>query len=182
MSSNQADLETFFNPASVAVVGVSRQSGSFGGGLFLRRYREAGFGGALYPIHPEADEIDGLKAYPSLSSLPEAPELVILAVKAEGVPSVLEECARIGARHIHIFASGFSEIGIREGIERERWVTEFARQKGLLVIGPNCMGPYCPSSGLTACPERGRSCLLPFQDRAAAGDLCDEPVAGWAVA
>lgn len=150
MSSSEVDLGTFFNPGSVAVVGVSRRTGAFGGALFLRQYRAAGFKGTLYPIHPEADEIDGLRAYPSLSALPEVPGLVILAVKAEMAAPVLEECARIGARHIHIFASGFSEIGTREGIERERWVTEFARQKGLLVIGPNCMGPYCPSSGLTA--------------------------------
>jgi len=150
MSANQAELGTFFNPGSVAVVGVSRKSGAFGGALFLRRYRESGFRGALYPIHPEADEIDGLRAYPSLSSLPEVPGLVILAVKAKLVPSVLEECAHIGARHIHIFASGFSEIGTREGTDLEQRITEIARQKGLLVIGPNCMGPYCPSSGLTA--------------------------------
>ena len=150
MSANQAELGTFFNPGSVAVVGVSRKIGAFGGALFLRQYRESGFRGALYPIHPEADEIDGLRAYPNLSSLPEVPELVILAVKAKLVPSVLEECARVGARHIHIFASGFSEIGTREGAERERRITAIARQNGLLVIGPNCMGPYCPSSGLTA--------------------------------
>lgn len=150
MSSNEVDLGTFFNPGSVAVVGVSRKSGSFGGGLFLRKYREAGFKGTLYPIHPEADEIDGLRAHPNLSSLPEVPGLVILAVKAALVPSVLEECARIGARHIHVFASGFSEIGSREGTELERRITAIARQNGLLVIGPNCMGPYCPSSGLTA--------------------------------
>jgi acyl-CoA synthetase (NDP forming) len=149
-SANQVDLGTFFNPGSVAVVGVSRKIGAFGGALFLRRYREAGFGGALYPIHPEADEIDGIRAYPNLSSLPEVPGLVILAVKAELVPSVLGECARIGARHIHIFASGFSEIGTREGRELEERIKAIARQNGLLVIGPNCMGPYCPSSGLAA--------------------------------
>ena len=116
----------------------------------MRRYREAGFKGALYPIHPEADEIEGIRACPNLSSLPEVPGLVILAVKAELVPSVLEECARIGARHIHIFASGFSEIGTREGRELEERIKAIARQNGLLVIGPNCMGPYCPSSGLAA--------------------------------
>ncbi len=150
MSSNNVDLGTFFEPGSVAVVGVSRRTGAFGGALFLRKYKESGFKGALYPIHPEADEIDGLRAYPNLSALPEVPGLVIVAVKADLVPGVLEECARIGARHIHIFASGFSEIGTREGADLEERIKEIARQNGLLVIGPNCMGPYCPSSGLTA--------------------------------
>jgi acyl-CoA synthetase (NDP forming) len=150
MSSSGVDLGTFFNPASVAVVGVSRKVGAFGGALFLRKYRESGFKGALYPIHPEAGEIDGVRAYPSLSSLPEVPELVIVAVKADLVLSVLEDCARIGTRHIHIFTSGFSEIGTREGADLERRVAAIAREKGLLVIGPNCMGPYCPSSRLTA--------------------------------
>jgi acyl-CoA synthetase (NDP forming) len=150
MSSSGSDLETFFDPKSVAVVGVSRRAGAFGGAVFLRKYREAGFKGALYPVHPEAGEIDGLRAYPSLSSLPQVPGLVIVAVKAELVPSVLEECARIGARHVHVFASGFSEIGTREGADLERRVAEIAKEKALLVIGPNCMGPYCPSTRLTA--------------------------------
>ena len=119
MGSNQADLGNFFNPGSIAIVGVSSKADAFGGGMFLRRFRDASFGGALYPIHPKADEIEGFRAYPNLSSLPEVPELVILAVKAEGVPPILEECARVGARHIHIFASGFSEIGTREGAELE---------------------------------------------------------------
>lgn len=73
MSSSQLDLGSFFNPTSIAVVGVSRKSDSFGGGMFLRRYRDAGFSGTLYPIHPEADEINGLRAYPNLSSLPRCP-------------------------------------------------------------------------------------------------------------
>jgi acyl-CoA synthetase (NDP forming) len=150
MSSNQADLGTFFDPGSVAVVGVSKKAGSFGGALFLRRYRDAGFGGRLYPIHPEGGEIEGFKAYPNLSSLPEVPELVTVAVKAELVPSVLEECGRIGARHVHIFTSGFGEIGTREGTDLERRIAAISRQHGLLVIGPNCLGPYCPSTGITA--------------------------------
>jgi acyl-CoA synthetase (NDP forming) len=148
MSSSGADLGTFFSPASIAVVGVSRKVGAFGGALFLRRYREAGFKGALYPIHPEAGELDGLRAYPSLSSLPEVPELVIVAVKADLVLSVLEECARIGVRHIHIFASGFSEIGTREGADLDdasrRSPAEGSCSDRPQLPGPTALRPASP--------------------------------------
>ena len=89
-------------------------------------------------------------SYPDLSSLPEIPDLVMVCVAASRVPSVLEECARINIRHIHILSSGFKEIGTAAGEKAERQLAEIAEEKGLLIIGPNCMGPYCPASRLTA--------------------------------
>jgi acyl-CoA synthetase (NDP forming) len=150
MHSSKRDLEGFFNPLSIAVVGVPRQSGGFDGGTFLARFLSFGFPGRLYPINPTADEIQGLRAYPSLSSLPETPDLALVAVRAPLVPAILEECARIGLRHIHILTSGFSELGTQEGRELEERIASISEESGLLVIGPNCMGPYCPSNGLTA--------------------------------
>ncbi|RJP14321.1 MAG: hypothetical protein C4520_21645 [Candidatus Abyssobacteria bacterium SURF_5] len=144
------DMRRFFSPQSVAIVGVPRKPDRFGGGSFLAKLLECGFPGKLFPINPGADEILGLKAYPSLSSLPVAPDLVIVSVAAAHVPAVLEECARLGVRHIHILSSGFKEIGTEEGGRLEERVRKIAGEMNLLIIGPNCMGPYCPSSRLTA--------------------------------
>ena len=143
-------LEQFFNPKSIAIVGVSQGGFRFGGMSFLRKLQEAGFPGSIYPINPKATELGGLKAYPNLSSLPEVPDYAIVCVAARLVPSILEECSRIGLRHIHVLTAGFRETATKEGIDLESRIQSIARDNGLLVIGPNCMGPYSPAAGLTA--------------------------------
>jgi acyl-CoA synthetase (NDP forming) len=143
-------MERFFNPKSIAIVGVSRGGFRFGGMSFLRKLQEAGFPGRLYPINPNAGELGGLRGYPDLSSLPEVPDLAIVCVAARRVPSVLEECSRVGLRNIHVLTAGFRETATREGEELDARIRSISREKGLLVIGPNCMGPYSPSAGLTA--------------------------------
>jgi acyl-CoA synthetase (NDP forming) len=144
------DLDRFFYPRHIAVVGVSSKNLNFGGSSFLVKLKESNFSGKLYPINPTADEILGLKAYPSLSSLPEPPDMAMICVPAQYIPKVLAECAQIGTRHIHILTSGFKEIGTPEGRRLESLVADIAKENGLFIVGPNCMGPYCPSSGLTA--------------------------------
>jgi acyl-CoA synthetase (NDP forming) len=74
----------------------------------------------------------------------------MVCVAAAHVPAVLEECGQIGLRYIHILTSGFKEIGTEQGRQLEEQIASIAKEKGLLIIGPNCMGPYCPASGLTA--------------------------------
>ena len=150
MASMRNDLEPFFKPRHIAIVGVARSGFSFGGMSFLQKLQEAGFHGTLYPINPKATEIRGLRAYPSLSSLPVVADLAMVCVAAAHVPAVLKECGRIGLRHIHILTAGFKEIGTEEGRQLEEEVASIAKGEGLLVIGPNCMGPYCPASGFTA--------------------------------
>jgi acyl-CoA synthetase (NDP forming) len=144
------DLEVFFKPRHLAIVGVARSGFSFGGMSFLRKLQEASFPGTLYPINPKATEIQGLRAYPNLSSLPVIPDLAMVCVAAAQVPAVLKECGRIRLRHIHILTSGFKEIGTEEGRRLEEEIASIAKEERLFIIGPNCMGPYCPASGLTA--------------------------------
>lgn len=150
MEVNKSDLGAFFNPGSIAIVGVPTGTYRFGGMSFLEKLLESNFSGNLYPINPKGGEIKGLRAYPDLSSLPEVPDLAIVAVAARLVPSILEECGRIGLTHIHILTSGFKETGTPEGKRLEEDIISISRKKGLKVIGPNCMGPYCPSSRVTA--------------------------------
>ena len=143
-------LDKLFAPKAVAIVGVSARDFRFGGSSFLQRLKDAGYPGRLYPINPRVPEILGLKCYPDLSALPEVPDLAMVCLAARRVPDLLEECGRIGLKHIHILTSGFKEIGTPEGIALEGRVREVSQRHGLMVVGPNCMGPYCPSAGLTA--------------------------------
>lgn len=150
MTLTRTDVQKIFKPAHVAVIGVSTGDYKFGGASFLMKLQEGGFAGNLYPINPRAKEIRGLKAYPNLASLPVVPDLAIVCVAAGLVPGILEDCARIGLRQIHILTSGFRETGLVEGRRLEQQIVSIARGKNLNIIGPNCMGPYCPSVGLTA--------------------------------
>ena len=99
-------LDTFFNPASVAVIGASTVLHKAGG----RRWRsmvEAGFPGPLYPIHPTAREILGRKAYPSLRDVPGPVELAVVLVRPDLVPGALADCAALGVRAIVVITAGF---------------------------------------------------------------------------
>jgi acyl-CoA synthetase (NDP forming) len=150
MAPAKHQFDQFFQPRSIAIVGVSKGGYRFGGMSFLKKLREAGFPGKIYPINPTAGEVGGLRAYPDLSSLPEVPELGIVCLGAKTVPPILEQCAGVGLRHVHVLSAGFKETATEEGRELEERIAAISREKGLLVIGPNCMGVYCPASHLTA--------------------------------
>ncbi len=142
-----AALEIMVHPRSIAVVGAARTKvGAFPG--MFGCIRNFGFPGKLYPINPNAAEIDGVTAYPSLAALPEPVDLVVVSVPAPLVPATLRECAATGNKHIHIFSSGFKETGESEGIRLQEEMAQIARDAGLHVIGPNCMGLYVPASRL----------------------------------
>jgi acyl-CoA synthetase (NDP forming) len=167
-SSTFASLDPLFRPRSVAVAGVSSRvdpSGSGGGLGFLRAIREMGFPtlhecrhgctsgdcatGCLYPVNPKADEIDGLRCYPSLTAIPGDVDYVISSVPAVAVPGLLEEAAAKQVRAVHLFTAGFSETGEEDRADLERQILERARAAGIRLIGPNCMGLYVPAAGLS---------------------------------
>ena len=144
------DLDTMFYPESVAVVGASANPQGWGGTGFIRRLRENNFPGNIYPVNPKATEIQGLKAYPDVQSIPEHVDFVIVATPAPVVPAVLEDCVAAGARNVHIFTSGFGETGEEEGRQLGEKVSDIIQQSNLQVVGPNCMGIYVPASKLAA--------------------------------
>ncbi|MFC1819745.1 CoA-binding protein [Thermodesulfobacteriota bacterium] len=150
MHLTNSDLEKFFNPKSIAFIGVSRSSSNFGGKSFLDKYLEAGYEGKLYPINPKAEEISGVKAWPSLESLPEIPDMALIAVAAPHVAEVIGACGQTGLRHAHILTSGFDESGTETGKKILEHLVETADYHDVLFIGPNCMGPYNPAPRLTA--------------------------------
>jgi len=143
------ELEFIFNPRSIAIAGVSaKEGGGFGGGGFVSSLQEIGFRGPIYLIHPTAPAIRGLKCYRSLGEIPDPVDYVISSVNARFVPGLLEDCIKKGVRVLHLFTAGFTETGDVERAKMEQAVVARAREAGIRLIGPNCMGLYVPESRL----------------------------------
>jgi acetate---CoA ligase (ADP-forming) len=133
-----AALSAIFEPASIAVVGASRNPMSIGGMMF-NNLLDGRFQGPVYPVNPSAQHVQSVAAYPTLADCPTVPELVLVCVPAAMVEDVVTEAGRLGCKAAVIISAGFSEAG-EEGVERERRLMETARDYGLRVVGPNCMG------------------------------------------
>ncbi|MFJ7747875.1 acetate--CoA ligase family protein [Peribacillus sp. NPDC097295] len=143
--SNQS-LDPLFNPRSVAILGASATKFKIGN-LQVKTLLDGKFIGEIYPINPKAKEIEGLKCYPSLSDVPNDIDLAIFCLSAEQVQQGLEECGKKNVKAAIIFSAGFSETG-KEGIEKQKVLTEIARNNGIRIIGPNCVGLVNLSNGL----------------------------------
>ncbi len=132
-------LRTVLDPKSVAIVGASENPNKLGGRplLYLSRY---GYKGRVYPINPKRPEVQGYKAYPSLTDLPEAPEVAIVVVPGDAAVEAVEQCAQLGVRVAIVMTSGFGETDAEAGKAKERHMREVARARGMRVIGPNCQG------------------------------------------
>jgi acyl-CoA synthetase (NDP forming) len=132
------DLGAVFSPSSVAIVGASDDLAKWGGSA-LRNIMDGGYAGRLYPVNPRASELFGLPAYAGVDDLPEEPDLVLVVVGGGLVRDVLEACARRHARAVVVVTAGFAETG-EEGAAVERDLGRIAREAGMTLIGPNCIG------------------------------------------
>jgi len=132
------DLVPFFCPNVVAVVGASRERNKIGSEI-LHNLVATKFAGTIVPVNPVATEILGLKAYPRVTAIPAAVDLVVIAVPSEHVEAVVNDCIEKRVRAICIITAGFGECS-EEGRDRERAIVTKARAAGCRVIGPNCMG------------------------------------------
>ena len=142
------DLDVFFKPRSVAVIGATDREGHVGRQV-LWNLISSPFGGTVFPVNLKKTSVLGIKAYPDVASLPEPAELAVIVTPAETVPGVVQECARSGTRGVVVISAGFRESGAR-GAELERQILAAARPAKMRVIGPNCLGVMCPVSGLNA--------------------------------
>jgi acetyl coenzyme A synthetase (ADP forming)-like protein len=136
--STAASLRPFFHPRSVAVVGASRNPNNIGTRI-LNAIRGAGFKGSVYPVNPKADVVASLKAYPNLRELPQAPDLVVVAVPANTVNAVIDDCAARAVRAVIVTTAGFAEIGA-EGRDQQKELLGKIRGYGMRMVGPNCLG------------------------------------------
>ncbi len=147
-------IDYIFHPRSVAVVGVSPPQlgpAAWGAG-FLAALRDMAFAGPVYPVNPHHKEILGLKCYPSLLDIPGPVDHVIFSVPVPAVPQVIEDCVTKGVKTIHSFTAGFSETGEAEAAELEQRMVARVRKAGIRLIGPNCMGIYCPPAKIAFMP------------------------------
>lgn len=139
------DLDRLFHPGSVAIVGISNDPNKWGGANWVKTLLELGFEGRIYPISPTMSEFKGLRVYRSIEEVPDSIDLVLISVPARFTPQLMEQCARKHVSFAQFFTAGFSEAG-SEGATLEKKVVEIAAKGGVRILGPNCMGVYCPSS------------------------------------
>ena len=134
-----------FEPKTVAVVGASTRGAALPN-VFIRRIREFGYAGEIYPIHPTAKEIDGLPAYRSLGETPKPVDYAYIAIAAAQVAPLLRE-ARGRVRFAQVISSGFGEV--EEGRKLQEELAAAARAGAVRLIGPNCLGIYTPRGRVT---------------------------------
>ena len=146
-------LKPLFEPRSIAVIGASVRAGSLGHAVFAN-IRQGGFTGALHPVNPKYDAVDGIACVSSLAALPQAPDLAVVVTPARSVSAVLRDAARAGTRHAVVLTAGFGETGA-DGKALQDDVRTTAHTNGLRLIGPNCLGIMRPSIGLNATFSRG---------------------------
>ncbi len=140
-----SNLAALFRPRSVAIVGASDDAVRISGRP-LRYLREGGYGGTILPVNPKRDVVQGLKAYPSIAALPEAPEVAILAVPAHLIPAAVQQCADRGVKAVIVFSSGFAEMDAA-GAQVQAQIRDIARAVGMRLLGPNCIGLFNSASG-----------------------------------
>ena len=145
----QRDLEFIFHPNSIALVGITTTAPEHWTRTFLDGLIEFEFDHPFYLVNPKDGEIKGHKVYTSLKDVPGSVDHVIGLVNARLALELVEECAQKGVRAIHFCTAGFSETGEEWRIKLEAELAELARRKGIRIIGPNCMGIYCPQSRLS---------------------------------
>jgi acetate---CoA ligase (ADP-forming) len=145
-----AALSELFEPRSVAVIGASNRPGTVGASLF-RNILQAGYQGVAYPVNPTWKSVSGVRCYPSVSELPEAPDLGVIIVPAPQVAGVMTDLGKRGTKGVVVISSGFREVG-GPGVEMEAALVQIARKYRMSVTGPNCFGVLntAPSMSLNA--------------------------------
>ncbi|WP_433500392.1 GNAT family N-acetyltransferase [Sphaerimonospora sp. CA-214678] len=136
--SEARSIARLLTPDSVAVIGASREPGGIGQTV-LRNLLAADFTGPVYPVHRQVRAVAGVRAYRSVSAIDGEVDLAVLAVPAEGVLELVEECAEKGVKGLVVVSSGFGETG-PEGRARQEELVSIARAYGIRVVGPNCLG------------------------------------------
>ena len=152
-------LRNFFCPDSVAVIGAAREEKKVGRIIF-DNIINSGYKGKLFPVNLKADKIHGIKCYHSVLDIPGDLDLAIIVIPAQFVLQVLEECSKKNTKWAIVISAGFKETGI-EGAKRERQLIEKAKDYGIRILGPNCLGiidTECPINATFSphMPPRGK--------------------------
>jgi len=144
------ELRPFFEPKAVAIIGATNKKGKVGNVIFenFKKNKEQGiFKGSIYPVNPKLDEIEGYKVYKGVKELPEDADLAVIAIPAPFVPQTMKEIAEKEIKSVIIITGGFGELG-EEGKKMEEEILQIAKENGIRIIGPNCVGIYVPDAGV----------------------------------
>jgi len=142
---NSASLDLVFNPRTVALIGASENEFK-SGGMFLNSFIDCGLKSELFLVNPKGEKIRGFKTYPSVLDVPKEIDLAIVTIPASVTPKAVEDCSKKGVKFIVVHAAGFGEMDA-EGKETEEKMVQTARKGGSRIVGPNCMGIFCPEAG-----------------------------------
>lgn len=168
-------MELFFKPRSVAVIGASTNPKK-DGNIILNNIINSDFSGDIYPINPKAEEVLGLKAYPSLEKVPGAVDLAVIIIPARFCVQAVTDCAAKGVKAVIIEAMGFTEIG-ESGKKLQDAIVDTAKTAGMRVMGPNCTGIVSRDIATTFFPikdvPRGNVTLIGQSGLLAAGMASD---------
>jgi acyl-CoA synthetase (NDP forming) len=134
---SRAELTKLLDPASIAVIGASTRAGSFGERVLhnLRHY-----GGRYYPVNARYQTIGEQVCYANVRDLPEAVDCAVITAAREAIEEIVLDCVKAGVGGAIIFASGYSETGKEERIAQQQRLAAIARESGLRIVGPNCIG------------------------------------------
>lgn len=137
-SSQKERFRRAFSPKSVAVIGASENPSKIGSKI-LANIIEGGYYGSIYPINPHSKTIQGLTVFSKITDIPDPVDHAVIAVPAEIVPRVLEECAQKGVPGASVISAGFRETG-KEGAKLEEQLISISRKGDIYLLGPNCLG------------------------------------------
>jgi acyl-CoA synthetase (NDP forming) len=137
------EFEPIFYPKSVAVVGASTTSIK-AGSAWVWSLKSAGFPGYIYPVGTKSGCVADLEILPNLRLVPGEVDYVIVAIPRQSVLEILDDCVAKNVKAVQFFTAGFSEMDARQGRKLEQQMLEKARQGNVRIIGPNCIGVYCP--------------------------------------
>lgn len=153
-----SDLDNFFQPQSVAVVGASADEAKVGyallrnllyGQMHGSQSREEGFPGPVYPVNPRGGRILGEDVHPSLAAIGRPVDLIVVAIPPRFIVDLMDEAGAVGVEHAIIISAGFAEMG-EEGRALQDRMLERARAHGIRLVGPNCLGILRPRAKLNA--------------------------------
>src|ERR1700739_375183 len=139
-------LDPLVRPRSVAIVGATDRGGP--GRAVMESLGAIGFTGPIYPVNPKYKTVLNIACYPSLLELPEAPDIVVFSIRNPLIPEQMRLAVKRGARAAVIYDSGFAELG-GDGAKLQDEIAGLAREAGMAVCGPNCMGILNPQARVT---------------------------------
>ena len=141
-------LDLIFAPKNIAVIGATETLGSVGRTIVWNLISSP-FGGTVFPINLKRPSVLGIKAYQTISAVPEPVDLAVVVTPAMTIPGIISECVDFGVKSAIIISAGFKETGAG-GVELERQIMEHAHRGNMRIIGPNCLGVMSPTTGLNA--------------------------------